>query len=316
MFDTISFFRIIRTGFLNFWRNIWLSGAATLVMVITLIMLSVLLVLFNVTKYAVQSTKERVDISVYFKTGLAESRVDEIRQELSRNENIKEISYTSATEALENFKAKHRNNLLVMQSLAELTDNPLPPTLQIKAKDLSLYPLIAESLKSDKYQSVISKVNFDDNRQVIERLAKILNFIVTTGLALAIVFTLAAILVIFNTITLTIYNRREEVEIMRLVGATNWYIRGPFLIEAMLYSVFATLITGFAFLPVFLKILPQVILYFSPELAANYNYLNPSGGILMPPASSFLLLLASQFIVAILLSTISSLLAIRRYLKI
>lgn len=305
MFDSISFFRIIKTGFVNFWRNIWLSAAATLVMVITLVILSVLLILSGITNYSITSIKDRVDISVYFKTGLAENRIQEVRQALESDPLIKEVSYTSATQALDNFKQKHKNDPLIVQSLGELTENPLPATLQVKAINLESYPAVAEQIQKDRDANGIEKVNFEDNRLLIERLSKVLRFIVTLGISLVAIFSLIAILVIFNTITLTIYNRREEVEIMRLVGATNMYIRGPFMIEALLYSCFATLITAALLIPFYSKIIPQI-----------NTYLSASQNIFAENYFNLWSIIAMQFVVAVLLSIISSLWAIRRYLRV
>ncbi|HYV33588.1 MAG TPA: FtsX-like permease family protein, partial [Candidatus Limnocylindria bacterium] len=151
----------------------------------------------------------------------------------------------------------------------------------------------------------IDKVNFEDNRLIIERLGKILKFIITFGLGLVIVFSVIAILVIYNTITLTIYNRKEEVEIMRLVGATNWYIRGPFLTESILYSVFSTLITAALFVPVFTKIVPKVIDYVNPQI----NLYNNS-------VFNFGILILILFGLALVLSVVSTTMAIRKFLKI
>src|SRR6185369_7506468 len=154
----------------------------------------------------------------------------------------------------------------IMSSINELTENPLPATLHVKANNLDDYPALAQKLQGDDYKDFISKVNYEDNRLVIDRLNKILKFVIWFGLALMAVFSLIAILVIFNTITLTIYNRKEEVEIMRLVGATNSYIRGPFVMESILYSIFSTVITGFLLVVFFAKGLPPIAHYINPEL--------------------------------------------------
>lgn len=313
MFDSISFFRVIKAGFVNFWRNIWLSAAATMVMVITLIIFSVLILLFGITKYSVASIKDRVDISVYFKTGVAESLINDFKLELQRNPKVSQVTYTSAANALENFKSKHAGDSLILDSLAELTDNPLPATLQVKAANLDDYSEIAATLQNGSYKDSIGKVNFEDNRLLIERLGKVLKFIVTGGAALAVIFAAIAILVIFNTITLTIYNRREEVEIMRLVGATNWYIRGPFLIESMLYSVMASAITTGLLALLFAKIAPAI------TVLVNGSISSQGGGLsALAPATIFNLPLLSLalLVVALVLSFVSSTLAIRKYLRV
>lgn len=304
MFDSISFLRIIKIGFVNFWRNFWLSIAATIVMTVTLVIFSTLFLVFILTNYSIHTIQNTVDVSVYFKIGLAEEQITKIKDGISQDPRIKEVNYVSATQAFNNFKAAHQSDPLITESLNELTENPLPATLHIKTYNLGDYPAVAQNLGSEQYKSFIDKVNFEDNRLVIDRLNKILKFVVTFGLALVGVFSLIAILVIFNTITLTIYNRKEEVEIMRLVGATNWYIRGPFLTESVLYSIFSTIITGALFIPIYYKVLPKVIAYVNPQVNIYSSGLFHFG---------YLVLIL--FVLALLLSVTSSMMAIRKYLK-
>lgn len=313
--NSIIFFRLIRNGLVNFWRHIWLSTAATLVMVITLVMLSILLIVYGVTNYSLKNLQQRVDMSVYFKTTAPESQVEIVAKDVKNNPKVKEVTLITAEEGLKIFKDRHQGDQTILQSLEELGDNPIPATLQIKAQTLEDYPEIASFLEADKYQSVINRVNFEDNRKVIDRLNKLVKVIVGTGLIIAAIFVFAAVLVIFNTFALTIYNRREEIEIMRLVGATNWYIRGPFIIEAIIYSLVASLVSAVLFFPVFLKAIPQIISFIAPQFQ-TVSALNPGGQILIPPSSNFWFLVIAQFAFAAILSIISSMLAMRRYLKI
>ncbi len=304
MLDSISFFRVIKTGFVNFWRNSWLSAAATLVMTITLVIFAVLFLLFGLTSYSIKTIQNTVDVSVYFKVGLDETQIMKIKGDLEKDTRIKEIVYTSQKDAFDQFKARHQNDPLIQESLNELTENPLPATFNIKTHDLNDYPAVNQELKDPNYKEFISKVNFEDNRLVIDRLTKILHFITTFGFGLAAVFSIIAILVIFNTITLTIYNRKEEVEIMRLVGATDWYIRGPFLTESLLYALAATFLTSVLFFPIFLQILPKIAAYVNPQLTLfNTNLFN------------FWYLVLLMLVISILLAVISTMLAIRKYLK-
>ena len=292
-------------GLTNFRRNLWLAGASTLIMTITLIILSVLSLLFVITNSSVSTIKERVDISAYFKNGLAESQIQVVKTQLEEDSRIGEVRYVSADEALAKFKENHNNDTLLLESVGELNENPLPATLQIKAKNLEDYPAVADLLNSDQYRSSIEKVNFEDNRTLIARLNNLLKFIITVGIILIGVFSAIAILVIFNTITLTIYNRKEEVEIMRFVGATNWYIRGPFIVEAILYSVFATIITSALIFPVYTNLLPKIS-----------NYLTPAGDTFNGNIALFIGLIIIQLVIAFTLSIISSLLAMRKYLRV
>ena len=160
-------------------------------------------------------------------------------------------------------------------------------------------------MQAEKYKTFISKVNFEDNRPIIDRLNKIMRFIIELGLVLIAVFSLIAVLVIFNTIALTIYNRREEIEVMKLVGATNWYVRGPFLIESLLYSITATIITAILLVPIFFNILPKIAAFIGAQASAlNYHIFN------------YWTLVLALFIVSLILAIFSTLLAIRKYLKV
>ncbi len=305
MLDSISFFRVIKTGFVNFWRNLWLSMAATMVMTITLVIFSTLFLLFVLTNYSIKTIQNTVDISVYFKIGLAEEQINSIQSDIQSDDRVKEVGYISAQQAFDEFKINHQNDPLIIASLNELTENPLPATLHIKTKNLEDYPAISEKIQTGQYKDFIDKVNFEDNRLIIERLNRVLGFIITFGLALVAVFIAIAVLVIFNTIRLTIYNRKEEVEIMRLVGATNWYIRGPFLTESILYSIFSTLITIALFVPIFTKVIPKIT-----------DYVNPQVNLYSNNAFNFSLLVVILFGLALVLSIFSTLFAIRKYLKI
>lgn len=305
MFDSISFLRIIKTGFVNFLRNRWLSATATIVMVITLVIFSILFLLFGVTSYSVSTIRERVDVSVYLKKGLVEDRIMALKTQLQADPQIKEVDYVSAEQALADFKQKHVSSDNIIQAVNELDENPLLATLHIKANNLDDYPKISEKLAGPQYQGVVEKVNFNDNREVIDRLNRILKIIVGAGLGLTGIFSIIAILVIFNALALTIYNRKEEVEIMRLVGATNWYIRGPFLTEAVIYSFFSTIITGFLLIPIFRSFLPKIGQFVNPQVSLfNQNIFN------------YWYLLLILLLLSLILSTFSTLLAIRKYLKI
>jgi cell division transport system permease protein len=282
-----------------------------MVMVITLVIFSILVLLFGVTKYSVSAIKDRVDVSVYFKTGVAENLINQFRADLQTNPKIREVVYVSASEALQNFKEKHAGDPLILDSLDELADNPLPATVQIKAYNLEDYPEIAQQVQNGQFKDQLGKINFEDNRLLIERLGKALRFIVVGGIALVIIFSIIAILVIFNTITLTIYNRREEVEIMRLVGATNSYIRGPFLVEALLYSVVATLLTGGLVITLLSRLKSQLAVYLG-SAAATLSPINAAAA----PYLKWQYIMAGLLFVSLLLSIISSMFAIRKYLKV
>ncbi len=303
--ESITLIRIIKTSWTNFWRNILLSTAATLVMATTLTILTVTFLIYSLTNVTAHSIQQKVDVSAYMKSQVSETQILAVKDEISNIPNVEEVQYISAAQALQNFKQKHAQDQLIQESLSELDSNPLPATLDIKAKNLSDYPAIAQALSDPKYQQYIASVNFEDNRPVIEKLSKILRITREAGIALAIVFGLIAVLVIFNTIRLTIYNRKEEVEIMKLVGATNWYIRWPFIIESVFYGITASVITLLLMIPVFQYALPKV---------GGYLGISGSAQSILPFGIG--LLFVWQLAIALILGIFSSLFAIRKYLKV
>src|SRR3989344_5531410 len=272
-------------------------------MTITLIIFAILALLFSVSNYSVNTIQERVDISVYMKKGLAEDRILDIKRSLEQDPLVKEISYISAAEALADFKDRHTGNSQIISALNEVDENPLLATLRVKAKNLEDYPVLSENISSGLNAAFIDHLNYNDNRAVIDNLTKILKIVVSLGIGLVAIFTVIAILVLFNTLRLTIYNRREEVEIMRLVGATNWYIRGPFLAEGVMYSLSAAIFTALLLMPVYTRILPKITQFIGTDLSQN-------------SLISYPLLMAGLVLMALILSVISTLLAIRKYLKI
>ncbi|HYF04756.1 MAG TPA: permease-like cell division protein FtsX [Patescibacteria group bacterium] len=305
--NTLNIFRILKHGTLNFRRNILLSLASTLVMVITLIILTVIFISFSLINNALGQIKDKVDVSVYFKLDQPENRVLGVKDDISRIDGVTDITYVSSQQALENFKEKNVQDPDLIASIDELDQNPLPATLQIKAQKLDEYPRIVENIRNSSNMKYIEKINYEDNQAAIDRLTKILRVITIVGVTIGLVFAIASMLVIFNTIALTIFNRKEEVEIMRLVGATNWYIRGPFLVESAMYSALATLVAATLFWPVYTKFLPQV-LTFTVSGAADYT-------VLRFPANSFPMLAVSMLALSFLLSGITTLFAMNRYLK-
>jgi cell division transport system permease protein len=299
----LALYRNFKTGLTNFWRNIWLSTAATLIMVITLMILTVTLLVLNLSNTTIKKVQERVDISVYFKSQTSESQILTIKSQLETLPQTASVTYISSQQALDIFKQRNANDPNIVASLGEFDQNPLPATLEVKAKSLDQYPILADALNNQQYAPYISKINFDDNRALIDRLSRVLNTVRNVGIGLLILFSFIAVLVIFNTIRLTIYNRREEVEIMRLVGATNWYIRWPFIIESTIYAFAATIVTLLLMIPVWHYIIPRIAGFFALSRAEVVGF-------------GFFEIFLLQLAAALFLGIISSLIAIRRYLRV
>lgn len=295
--------RIFQSGWQNFWRHIWLSAAAISVMTITLLVISVLVVLTFLTSLSLSTIKEKVDISVYYKPGTTEEVINLNAERIKQIPNVSEVKYISADQAYLDFQRRHADDPLILEALKELNDNPLFPTLVVKSSDISKYPEIARALALQKSEAV-QKVNYEDNRRAIDTLGKLTGGLTKAGTVLALLFALVSVLVMYNTVRLTIYNRREEVEIMRLVGATNWYIRWPFIIEGALYGLASVLLSAAILLPVLSSFVPRINDFLGIDLAlASVN------------SALMWQILALQLLLGIVLGVLSSLFAIRKYLR-
>ncbi len=298
-----TFLRIIKSGWQGFWRNYWLTTATVAIMILALLGIAGL-ALFNVmTQAIVKNLENRVDISVYFDSGTDEVKILDIRKELVDLNEVKSVDYISQSEALARFQERHKDSPVLLQSVAELDENPLEASLNIKANSANQYEAIANYLSQDRFQSVIDKINYKQNQDIITRLTRLTSNIQNGGLIVSFFLGLLAILVSFNTVRLTMFNWRDEISVMRLVGASNWFIRGPFLVEGVLYGLVACATTLVLLFPLLFFISPKIT-NFLPGVDLLYFY--------RVNFWQFLLLLLA---IGVALGSVSSLIAIRRYLK-
>jgi len=281
-----------------------LSLGTTGVMVLVLLLFSALMALNFLSVRIVTSLQEKVDVTAYFKIEATDEEIGEIKEAVQGLGDVKGVEYVSREEALEEFKSKHSGDVLIQESLAELDTNPLQASLNIEAIDPSKYASIVSYLEANKFRSLIDKINFYENEQVIIRVQRISGGIQNWGFVLTMAMALVAVLVTFNTIRLTIFNQKQEIEIMRLVGGSNWHIKAPYLVEGGLYGVFAGLITIVIFYPLVYLASPKVEM-----LMPNASLL----GYFVANAFQYVLLV---FSVGMLLGIVSSAVAIRRFLKI
>jgi len=298
-----TIFRITRYGFKNFIRNGWLSTATVAVMLLALMFFLGLILFRFVTISALDSVKDKIDISVYFNISTSEDEILRIKEIIGKLEEVKEVSYVSRDKALLNFKEKHQGDA-ASEALDELDDNPFLASLNVKANDPSQYVIIASYLENGSFNGIIEKVTYAQNQLVIERLSTIVSNVNKAGLALTIILAIIAILVAFNTIWLAMYSNREEIGIMRLVGASNTYIRGPYIVEGIIYGLIAGIVSIIIAIP--------IVIAASPWMNRIASDIDLSGYFF----SDIFMFLVYQIIFGILLGSVSSFIAIRRYLKI
>ncbi len=300
--------RIIKAGFFSFIRNGFVSLSSILVMVITLSVIGSVIFFSIILNSTLQEIKSKVDINVYFVTTAPEDQILAIKKTLDSLPEVAETTYVSRDQALADFKSKHVNDEFTLQALDELPDNPLGATLNIKAKDPSQYESIASFLQGKNVLSsdgapLVDKINYFQNKAAIDKLTRIISASQKLGFALVLVLTVISILITFNTIRLVIYVSREEIGVMKLVGASSFYIKGPFVISGVIYGVISALITLALFYPITLW-LGKVTQNFFIGLNVFDYYTSNFGQI-------FAILVFAGFCIG----AISSWLAVRKYLR-
>lgn len=296
--------RIATAGAKSFARNGWLSTATVSVMALAIFVMTSLLLLNVITQSLIANLQDRIDISVYFKQETPEPEILKVRRDVEQLTEVKSVEYVTPDEALRAFKERHKDNPLLLESLAELGTNPLQATLNIKARETNQFASIASFLERDSYKPLVDKVNYSQNAEVIGRLSGIIGGIRRGGAILALALAAIAVLVAFNTIRLAIYTAREEIGVMRLVGASNWYIRGPFVITGIIYGIAAALIT--------IAVMVPVVGAVSPKIS---GFLLTGTNLFAYVQQNFWTILGIQLAVGMVLGALSSYIAIRRYLK-
>ena len=234
--------RILKTAFLDFVRNGWLSLTATLIMTLAILTVGVFIILFLSTNKVVAELKDKIDIVVNFKDSASEQLIQKLKTDLLSREQIKSVRYISKEDALEEFKSRRSVKAEVRQ-LVTPEDNPLPRGLQIQSVDFKEFDYVSNVIKSPAYASHIDSSSYDDNKDLIESINSSTKFVQNLGLGLSLFFILVATLVIFNTIRLAVVFRSKEIEVMRLVGASEVFIKYPFLIEGSLYAILAVAVS-------------------------------------------------------------------------
>ncbi len=304
----INIKRVIRSGFVSFWRNGFISLSAILVMTVTLFVMGSLIFIGATLESSLEQIKNKVDVNVYFVTSAPEEDILALKNSLEQLPEVFSVEYVSRDQALLRFRARHENDQLTLQALDELEENPLGATLNIRAKETSQYEGIAVFLQDEAVvgkggQPIIDNINFFQNRAAIEKLDKIINSAQTFGLVITLTLIFASVIITFSTIRLVIYTAKEEISVMRLVGAQNMYIRGPFIFEGMMYGFVSAIITLVLFYPLTFWLGPITEGFFGDINLFKY-YIDNFGEI-------FLLIIGT----GIALGVISSYLAVRKYLR-
>ncbi len=299
--------RIIVSGYRNFVRSGFTSTASIMVMTITLFVITSIFFIQATLNSTLNDIREKVDVTVYFISGAEIDSIENIENALKNLPEVKEVTYTSAEEALISFKEKHSNDYLTLQALDELNENPLGATLNIKANDPSQYEGIVkyfegEGSLSNDFLRAVDKVDYHQNKIVIDRLTSILNGAKRLGFAISLILVLISLIITFNTVRLIIYMSRDEINVMKLVGAGERYIRGPFIVSGVLVGIISSISTLILLVPVSIWLGNQMTDFIGINLYTYYK-------------SNFVQLFIIILLSGVIIGWVSSFFAVHKYLK-
>ena len=296
----INLKRIIKTGLNEFFRNITLSISTILIMTMVVSLVTIFYFINSVSELIIADIENKVDISVYFKEEATASDISNVQIEISNISEVSSIVYITKNEVLANFIIQHENDIELIESLTELGYNPFLDTLNIKTWDKSQYSPLTNLIETANFSDIIDNVDYHKRKESIDKIFSITAGVNNIILLLSIVFGFIAVLISFNTVKIAIYNSKEEISVMKLVGASNKFVRGPFIVQGILIGFIAALITF---------ILTFLITYF---FNSSVNGINMFSIFL----NSFFFIILFQLVVGIGLGVLSSYIAIAKYLKV
>jgi cell division transport system permease protein len=296
--------RTLKAGIQNFWRNGSLTVAAVSILTLALLIVSVILVLTISANLGMKYVQDKIDIRVYFKGDTPESTMITFRSDVAKYKEVQSAEYISKNKALDNFKAANANKPDILNAVNAVDENPLLASVNIKAINPEKYDTITNAIQNSSYRDNIANINYQQYKLVIDRFNTTIRTLKRTGTFLFILFSLIAVLITFNVIRMTIFNHGTEIEIMRLVGASNNFIRLPFVFEGTIYGITAAIIAILLLFPIVRLITPYVV-------GSSYVQIIQSDF-----AGYMVLIFFAQLFLGVLLGIASSLLAIRRYLKV
>jgi len=297
-------------AFNNFWRNIWLTLATMMIMTITLLVVMFLYFANVFGLEVIKNIEQKVDLSITFVDGASEESIVRLADEYEARQDVEAVQIVTSEQALEIFRQRNQDKPFIEESLKELENNPLPASLFIVASEPRFYAQISQELKAEKYSGLIMEVNYDDSQQVIERLISVISTIKSVGLVMTLIFAALVVLIMFNTVRLAIYSFREEIDIMHLVGASRWFIRGPFVLESILVAILSVILASAIVYPTLRGASPHLQQFFF----AGYAQASPFD-IYTFAAANWFNVISLQLLVAVGLAIFGSLIALQRYLK-
>ena len=305
MFMLLSLWRVIKFSLQDILRNIWLSIVTILILILTLISVNLLISVQAISTAAVNTVKDKIDISLYLQSNTPEDKITSLKARLTVLENVKDVRYVSQDQALAAFQTAHQNDPKIIEALQELTDNPLTPSLVVEPKNTDNFEVLISELNRIN-DPIIESRNFEDHRLMLEKIDDITKKVSDAGFLVSSIFIFISLLVIFNTVRVGIYTHRNEIGIMRLVGASNWFIKAPFIVSSIIYTLLSMVVVVIIFYSFLSLLHPYLQTFF---MGYNFN-------ILTYFTSHFWSIFGLEFVLATMVNVIASLLAVSKYSKV
>ena len=304
-FNMLSFLRVVKFALQDIVRNSSLSMMTILVLILMLLSINTVVVIRLLTEEASANIKDRIDVSIYFDHSATDTQIEEVKSFIKSFPEVTDTVFYTREEVLDQFRKTYKDSQEIVGALDELEDNPLGATMVVKTRETSDYQKIITALGVPEYENIIESKTFQDTEKAISRIDMIMVQVERFSVALSIFFAIIAFVIIFNTIRISIYTQRIEISIKKLVGASNWFVRGPYMLVSIIFSVVSAVLTYLIMLLTanFLDPYIEVIIGKADFLTMYFN-------------SKKMLLLGSQCAIVLVLTILSSLIAMRRHLRV
>ncbi len=302
----VTLYRLVKLALQNFFRNFWLSIVTITIIVLSLFSTSILVGIGAMSDAVLSIVNEKVDIALYFKTNVPQEVTLVTQERVSQIPKVGKVELITAEEALEQFKEKHGDDELVTEALSELDSNPLGAVLLVTAEDIDSYEDVLAGINNLNLSEFIEDTESQDRRLLVNRLKNITRKLSLGVTIMSVFFFVISVLVVFNTIRLGIYAHKEEIGIMKLVGASNWFVRMPFLINGFLYALLSVIVFWAIFMATLNSFDSSVALFFSEIGFSPKSYF----------AQNFFILFSQQLLVLTVVNILSAWVAIQRHLRV
>lgn len=301
----LSFARVIKFSLQDIYRNIWLSIVTITILILALFTVNILLVVQVIGQNAINAVKEKIDISLYLSADSSEDKIYDLKNKLGDMPQVKDVRYVTKAEALEIFREKHKNEPDLLESLRELGKNPLTPTLIISPRNIdTLDDLVASINNLDS--SIIESRDFTDHKLLLEKINSITAKVSEAGIVISVIFIFTTLLVVYNSVRVAIYTHKKEIVIMKLVGASNWFISTPYLFSSLFYTLIglsACVAIFFGFLTILQPYLEAFFIGYNINLISYFSV-------------NFWKIFGLEFLAAAGINILASYIAVKKYSRI